>query len=108
MGALTPFTAFAGATEPAPIVRSVIREQDHGGEASGTRGVERILLWSVTGVGLGALALTTFYLFKRRIGGFPSNPTWVAPITIMPSSTFADETTFSSAEREVDHSPGHH
>ena len=111
VGALAPSTAIASPFGPTPIVRSVVREQAHGeeeGPAGSARPVERILLWSVTGVGLGALGLTTLYLLKRRIGGFPSNPAWVAPITIMPSRTFADESTFSSVESEVHHSPGHH
>ena len=110
VGALAPSAAIASPVDPAPVVRSVVREQAHGeeGQAGSPRAVERILLWSVAGVGLGALGLTTLYLLKRRIGAFPSNPTWVAPITIMPSRTFADEFTFSSGESEVHHSPGHH
>lgn len=111
MGALLPSAATAAVADPTPIVRSVLHDEGHGSEGSepgGTRAVERILLWSVTGVGLGALGLTTLYLLKRRVGGFPSNPSWVAPITIMPSRDFADETTFSSAGSEASHSPSHH
>ena len=105
LGGLTPSLAAASVAEPTPIVRSVLRNAR---EPTSGRAVERILLWSVAGVGAGALALTTLYLFKRRIGGFPSNPSWVAPITIMPSRTFADESTFSSGESDVNHSPSHH
>lgn len=44
------------------------------------------VLWMLSGVGASAVLLSIFYLLKRRIGGFPANPAWVAPITIMLSS----------------------
>ena len=59
-------------------------------EGSPTGGTGRDILppvvWMLSGVAASALLLSIFYLLKRRIGGFPANPTWVAPITIMPSS----------------------
>lgn len=47
--------------------------------------IEPMVLWTVVGVGIGAIALGVLYLFKRQVGGFPQHPTWVAPITIMQS-----------------------
>ena len=59
-------------------------------ESSPTGGTGRDILppvvWMLCGVAAFALVLSIFYLLKRRVGGFPANPAWVAPITIMPSS----------------------
>jgi hypothetical protein len=50
-----------------------------------------VVIWSVVGLGLFAAVGGALYYFKRQVGGFPENPTWVAPITIMPSKDFPDE-----------------
>src|SRR5674476_424864 len=50
------------------------------------RAVEPMLIWMAAGVAVSAVLLGALYLFKRRIGAFPKNPTWTAPITIMRSS----------------------
>ncbi|MEP7215379.1 MAG: hypothetical protein ABI782_03950 [Anaerolineaceae bacterium] len=59
-------------------------------EGSPTGGNGRDILppvvWMLCGVAGSVLMLSIFYLLKRRVGGFPANPAWVAPITIMPSS----------------------
>lgn len=59
-------------------------------EGSPTGGNGRDILppvvWMLCGVAASAVLLSIFYLLKRRIGGFPANPAWVAPITIMLSS----------------------
>jgi hypothetical protein len=47
--------------------------------------------WAIVGTLVGGLFLSVFYLLKRRVGGFPRNPSWVAPITIMQSKDFPDE-----------------
>lgn len=44
-----------------------------------------VTLWSLAGVALGAVVMGTLYLFKRRVGGFPENPSWTAPIGVMRS-----------------------
>lgn len=44
-----------------------------------------VTLWSLAGVALGAVVMGTLYLFKRRVGGFPENPSWTAPISVMRS-----------------------
>lgn len=50
------------------------------------RAVEPMVIWMAVGVAVSAVLLGTLYLFKRRIGAFPKNPAWTAPITIMRSS----------------------
>lgn len=44
-----------------------------------------VTLWSLAGVAVGAVVMGTLYLFKRRVGGFPANPSWTAPISVMRS-----------------------
>ena len=48
--------------------------------------VRSVTLWSLASIAGGCAALGVLYLFKRKVGGFPENPSWVAPISIMPSS----------------------
>lgn len=57
----------------------------------GTNDIVTPALWMVAGVTAGGLVLGILYLFKRRVGGFPENPSWVAPISVMRSSTFPVE-----------------
>lgn len=88
VAALAPVAAFA---------------QDHGGEgdeaaedhsegASSFIGgpewtdARSMALWSLIGVTIFGGGLGVLYLFKRRVGGFPENPTWVAPISVMLAS----------------------
>lgn len=56
--------------------------------------IVKVAIWTAVGVTIGGVVLGTFYLLKRRMGGFPENPPWVAPITIMESKDFPDEDTF--------------
>lgn len=62
-------------------------------------------IWTVVGVAAGALILGIFYLLKRRVGGFPQNPDWVAPISIMPSKDSPDEGAFGDVAPDAH---GHH
>lgn len=66
-----------------------------------------VAVWTVVGVLIFGLVLGIFYLFKRRVGGFPRNPKWVAPITIMPAGENADEGDFGdqvpSAQAHAEH-----
>jgi hypothetical protein len=48
--------------------------------------VQEVTVWSIAGVAIFAILLGVLYLFKRTVGGFPANPAWVAPISIMPAS----------------------
>ena len=59
--------------------------------------VEPVAIWSFIVILLLAGLGGVFYLLKRRMGGFPSNPAWVAPITIMRSKDFPDENSYSDA-----------
>jgi hypothetical protein len=76
---------------------------DHGkeaesGESEGSgHDVVPVTLWSIAGVLMFGLALSVFYALKRRVGGFPKNPLWKAPISVERSATFADEGTFGDA-----------
>ena len=48
--------------------------------------VKEVTIWSLVSIAGGCALLGVLYLFKRKVGGFPVNPSWVAPITIMPAS----------------------
>lgn len=76
-------------------------------QAAGGRAVEPALIWTAAGAAAGAILFSIFYLLKRRVGGFPRNPQWIAPITIMPSKDFPDEGTFPDAPLDP-HGPSHH
>ena len=106
LGAVLPVSAASTPAEPVPVVRAF--RADEKGTADAEQDVSKTVLWTVFGVAAGGLAFTTLYLLKRRVGGFPKDPSWIAPITIMPSHTFADESTFSGPGNAQDHSPGHH
>lgn len=68
---------------------AVVYQEGHGDTTaqsdSGTDVVPRVT-WMLAGIAAAAVVMGLLYLFKRRVGGFPKNPSWVAPITIMPSS----------------------
>ncbi len=108
-GAALPASA-AAIPEPAPIVRAwqAPRQEHPEGESGAGGDNTKILLWSISGVAAGGVVMGTLYLLKRRVGAFPKNPTWVAPISIMESKTFADEGTFGDAQSEGHHAPAHH
>ena len=67
-------------------------------------------LWSLIGVSIFGGALGVLYLFKRRVGGFPENPTWVAPISVMLASDLpGDDGDGHGAEHDAhgSHAPAH-
>jgi len=95
--------------EVTPIVSELRAPgQEHGG-ATGDGGgdVSTRVIWTIVGVAGGAVIFGTLYLLKRRVGGFPENPTWVAPITIMPSRENADETTWGEGDTAGSHGSHH-
>lgn len=75
--------------------------QDHGDEGAaeedhGTGGTDflggpdwddakGVTIWSIVGVTIFGTVLGVLYTFKRKVGGFPEHPAWVAPISIMPA-----------------------
>lgn len=52
-------------------------------QAASTHDVVPTVIWVIVSVLLACLAGGILYLFKRRIGAYPKNPSWVAPISIM-------------------------
>lgn len=88
------------------------QEEGHGEEEAGATserrdGLGSVVVWSLVSLGIFALVLGAFYFFKRQVGGFPENPEWVAPITIMASKDFADEGDFGDAGPTAHGSGGH-
>ncbi len=87
--------------------------QEHGGGESATSNspkwsdVKEVATWSIVGVATGAVVLGVFYTLKRKVGGFPENPTWVAPITIMQSKDFLSEDNMPDAGGHDSHAPAH-
>ena len=74
---------------------TVLAEDEPLSTAAGpTTDVVPVAVWTIAGVLIMGVVATVFYLLKRRVGGFPANPAWKAPITIMPSKDFADEGAF--------------
>ncbi|PFG74288.1 hypothetical protein [Tepidiforma thermophila] len=72
---VVPAAADDGHGSPDPMVQS------------GGAGVDvlPVVLWSLAGVAVFSVVLGVLYLLKRQVGGFPENPEWVAPISIMRS-----------------------
>lgn len=70
--------------------------------------VKEVAIWSMVGIGAGVVVLGVLYLFKRKIGAFPENPSWVAPITIMPASQLpGDDNQGHEAVAADGHAPAH-
>lgn len=70
--------------------------------------VKEVAIWSMVGIAGGAVVLGVLYLFKRKIGAFPENPSWVAPITIMPASQLpGDDNQGHEAVAADHHAPAH-
>ncbi len=71
-------------------------EEPHGEEQSIPLSdrAKTALVWAVIGIaglaGIGGI----LYRVKRKLGGFPENPSWVAPITVMRSRDLPDEGDF--------------
>ena len=103
--ALVAALAFAAFTFAAPVAA-----QEGGGptQAGETRDILPVALWSIAGVALGAVVMGTLYLFKRQVGGFPENPSWTAPISIMRSRDLpGDEDLHGHGDPHDPPSPGH-
>ena len=92
---------FALAAEAPPAAGPVVSLHEDepasghsGGSDEGGVDVMPVALWMTVGILVGGLVLGVFYLLKRRVGGFPEHPEWVAPISIERSATFAKEGDF--------------
>lgn len=77
--------------------------------ASGDSGQDVVprVAWTLAGVAASVVGLSGLYLLKRRLGGFPKNPAWVAPITIMPSSELPGDRDPHEAETHGHNEPAH-
>lgn len=47
--------------------------------------VQEVALWSLVAIAGGSVVMGILYLLKKSLGGFPENPSWVAPISVMRS-----------------------
>ncbi len=82
-GAALPVAAASTHREPVPIVREY--DPQERSESSGG-GTTTPIIWAVVGVAAASMVGGVLYLLKREVGGFPADPDWVAPITILRSS----------------------
>ncbi|MEO8538907.1 MAG: hypothetical protein ABI577_04140 [bacterium] len=99
------------------VPATAVFAQEHGdGETANTSGphwsdVKEVAIWSMVSIAAGATVLGVLYLFKRRIGGFPEHPVWVAPITIMRAGDLpgddADPHGHDAADSHGSHAPAH-
>ena len=105
LGSVLAVDAATIAPDPVPVVREFHPQQTTTDDEG--RPVEPMLLWSLAGIGISGVALTVLYLLKRRVGGFPENPEWVAPITIMQSKDNATEETFGGVSDHDAHGAHH-
>jgi hypothetical protein len=97
-----PFGVHAYSGDSAPDGNAAFAAQEAGpSEDSPGDAWGEVVIWGVFGLGIFALAGGALYFFKRQVGGFPENPSWVAPITIMRSKDLPDEGDFG------DQSPSH-
>jgi hypothetical protein len=104
--AALPVLAFAATVAPSGASDPGVVAQDHS-TAGASHDVVPVARNMILGLIVVGVAGTVFYLFKRRVGGFPEHPSWVAPITIMRSKDFPDETTFGDLPVD-DHGHGAH
>jgi len=87
-----------------------LAEDGHGAPASAgsENDVVPAALWSLAGVAAGAVVLGALYFFKRGIGGFPENPSWVAPISITRSRDLpGDGDSHGHGDSHGGHAPAH-
>lgn len=101
--------------EAAPGLDVAVDAQAEGhedGEGAGattdrSASLDGVAIWTMAALGIFAVVLAVFYFFKRQVGGFPENPAWVAPITIMASKDFADEGDYGEAAPAAHGQAGH-
>jgi hypothetical protein len=81
-------SAAAAAAPAFPAAETAVAIAQAGGEE---RDVWPVAAWTLVGTFIFALVFGILYLFKRRVGGFPKHPDWVAPISIERSETLPRE-----------------
>ncbi len=98
--------ALSAALALSSVVSAAAQENTGGG---GNSNLVPTLLWAALGVACFAVVLAGLYLLKRRLGGFPENPSWIPPISIRPSSDFPGDTDPHEATSHADdRTPGVH
>ncbi|HEY4670197.1 MAG TPA: hypothetical protein VIH05_10525 [Tepidiformaceae bacterium] len=101
LGLATVLPATVPAAPLAPVATgsgdvATAQEEPHGEEQSIPLSdrAKTALVWAIIGIAVMAGVGGVLYRVKRKIGGFPENPSWVAPITVMPSRELPDEGDF--------------
>jgi hypothetical protein len=98
------FAALVATVTALPAASAFAQESTAGTNSNSD--VVPTLVWMALGVAGFGVALTMCYFLKRRLGGFPKNPSWVAPISIRPSSDFPADTDAHGAAAHDEHTPG--
>jgi hypothetical protein len=85
---------------------------DEGGAPASDSGsqwsdVKDVAIWSMVGVAGGCALLGILYLLKRRVGGFPEHPSWVAPISIMPAGDLPSDPDSLASDDHGAHAAAH-
>jgi hypothetical protein len=103
--------AMAAEREHEPATVAIHWQEGHEDEEAADEGtlistgpendVRTVTIWALVGTVIGGLVLSIFYLLKRRVGGFPAHPAWVAPISIMQSKDFPDEGYYGDAPADA-------
>ncbi len=104
----------SAAVSPAPETDHAISQQDHGeddedaattgeGGAARSTSIQEVVLWSTAVLAASLVVLSALYMLKRRIGAFPDNPDWVAPIQVLYSKDAPDEGYFGDADPHAAH-----
>lgn len=97
----------SAAVEPMPAAGPAIAHQDHGDDEAATDGggssIASRVIWSLAAIGGLGVVLTALYMLKRRTGGFPENPDWVAPIEVLYTKDSPDEGYYGDADTSAAH-----
>lgn len=94
----------AAMTDPGMPGEAIVAAQETNGDG---QDVLPMVLWTMGVLAVAGVVLGTLYLLKRRVGGFPENPTWTAPITVMLASENATEETFGLEPEHASHGSDH-
>ncbi len=105
--AIVSTLSIAALSAAAPALADDEGHSDPAAAGSGTDVVDPAL-WSIAGIAAGAVVLGLLYFVKRGAGGFPANPSWVAPITIMRSRDLpGDDGAHGHDDARGGHAPAH-
>lgn len=106
------FLLLLAAVAPTAAVAQEGGGDDHEATSQGggqTRDLVPVVLWTAATVIAAGVVASVLYMFKRRIGAFPPHPEWVAPISVMRSQDFPDESTPGGVtDAHASTASGHH